>query len=182
MGWESDTYTLSRHGWDMATNNGYLNDTLEVILHNRQLGVVAGGELHGYRDLAHSLHDRSRYVGDMLKHAVINMRYLQHKNHLVVRSTEEPFVNMSWVDMRPSHTFVSREYRVDEIGLFKQLATPVEQELIVDPECVQSMLDQILKLQGPMRKEIRARDQCRDRDEPQTRQVHAQIISLRQAA
>ena len=178
MGWSSDTYKLSRMGWEMATHEDYMRDSMEVVFHHRQSGVMAKGGLRGYRGLHGSMMRDLRYNGG----DGIDISFMQFINNTIFKAISEPMTSMQWVDMEPVDSFMDmREWRPSELSLFRKLATPIEQELIVDPEDVQSMLDQILKVQGGMRKEIRARDRKRERDAPEERQIHAQIISLKAA-
>lgn len=183
MGWISDTYRLSRCGWDMATYEDIMNDSMNVVFHNRNLGVVAKGGLRGYRHLHSAMVSDFRYAVDRLENSLINIEYMTFDKNLFIQSISDPFASFNWVDGEPTDALMNmREWRASDLTLFRKLASPVEQELIVDPECVQSMLDQILKIQGPMRKEIRARDKRRERDgEVQSKQIHAQIISLKAA-
>ncbi len=182
LGWSSDTYRLSRSGWDLATHENYMNDSMSVVLHNRQLGLIAEGDLLGYRGMHMRMVSDFRSAIGMLDNAIIQIKYMQIANKTYIQSNLEPFANFNWVDAEPTDSIMSkREWKVSDVTLFRKLAAPVEQELIVDPECVQSMLDQILKIQGPMRKDIRARDRKREENEVQTKQIHAQIISLKAA-
>lgn len=183
LGWSSDTYRLSRAGWDMATNENYMNDSMEVVFHNRQLGLIAKGELRGYRDMHSRMLSDIRFGFNLPKHCLISIQYLRAKSDVYIQSISEPFANFNWVDAEPIDSVLNmRQWRASELTLFRRLAEPVQQELIVDPECVQSMLDQILKIQSPMRKEIRARYRRREiEDDMQSKQIHAQIISLKAA-
>ncbi len=182
LGWSSDTYRLSRSGWEIATHENYMNDSMGIVFHNRNLGLIAEGELRGYRGLHSRMISDSRFSFEAFDNSIINIKYLQSSKSLFIQSMSEPFANFNFVDAEPIESIMNmREWKASDLTLFRKLAAPVEQELIVDPECVQSMLDQILKIQGPMRKEIRVRDKKRDRDAVESKQIHAQIISLKVA-
>lgn len=90
----------------------------------------------------------------------------------------KPFIG---IEIEPKYFEIACK-RIEQAVAQGQLFAPVPeaQELIVDPQDVQAMLDQILKVQAPIRKEIRERDRRRDRA-IEARQVHAQIITLKAA-
>jgi hypothetical protein len=182
MGWYSDTLRLSRAGWQMATQDNYFDDSMGVILRHPQ-GLVGRGRMGGYRRLRDVMLQDFRYGVEAMNHAVIHIEFMSHEKNLRIVSSAEPFQAMQWRDMEPVETSINmREWRMDELTLFRQIAAPVEKELIVAPEDVQRTLDLILKAQEPGMRDIRARDRRREREQGQeVRQVHAQIITLKAA-
>ena len=85
------------------------------------------------------------------------------------------------IDARPQ--YIAERKSIKDFDIF---ATPLArtEEIIVEPQDVMAMLEQIKKMQAPGQAEIRQRDRARDRSgyydlEPQPRQVfHAQILSI----
>lgn len=184
-GWESDTYRLSRAGWALALNEESCHDQLDVVLHHQALQVTARGTVRGYRELRHRFMRSisGRYgADDYLRHAGIDIEHvgLTQRFELYGR---DPFALHEWVDCEPSAQTVSmQKMRLSDMTLFRKLEAPAPQELITDPETVQELLDRIVAMQAPMRKEIRTRSERRERDAPQARRIHAQIVSLPLAA
>lgn len=183
-GWESDTLQLTRAGWALALNEDFPHDELDVVLHHRELQVTARGTVRGYRELRYRFMDSvSRYGSrDYLRHAGIDIREVGFTRHIALYGSD-PFAHHAWVDGEPSAQTVSmQQMQLSDLTLFRKLEAPAPQELITDPETVQELLDRIVAMQAPMRKEIRARDARRERDAPQPRRIHAQIVSLPLAA
>jgi hypothetical protein len=199
LGFFTNTYILGRFGWDLALDEDF-RDPLgkNAVLHHKELGLSLFGRLNGWEQLRSDRMDRACGYGwvdsgesdfsrqsaawyaarDMhLPH--IEIQRAAMRNSQVVRMPE--LRSMSWRDTAPE--YVESDIReLHRLPLFAQLyaARPETQELIVEPQDVQALLDQILAAQGPQRREIRARDRRRERDAPQEapRQVHAQIVSL----
>lgn len=182
MGWYSDTLRLSRAGWQMATQDNYFDDTMDVIFRHPQ-GLVGRGRMSGYRHMRDVMLQDFRHGIDAMNRAVISVEFMAHEKNLRIVGGIEPFQGMRWRDMEPVETSVNlREWRVHELALFREIAAPVEKELIVAPEDVQRTLDLILKAQEPGMRDIRARDRRREKErEQEVRQVHAQIITLKAA-
>jgi hypothetical protein len=177
-GFESDTYRLGRAGWQVAIEEEQMRMELRLMMHHPNFGLTAYGIM---RD-SFALRDMSigRFASvDRLPPFVIQM--VRAKDHRVVMHEPLNLADFRRVETVP--TVTSWEGRMEDFPLFAELFAPIPeaQELIVDPQDVQAMLDQILKVQAPMRKEIRERDRRRDGREAEMRQVHAQIITLKAA-
>lgn len=185
-GFVSDTLRLGREGWQIAMEQNPMARKLSLIMHHPGYGLTAYGVLHDYDGLREAIarpdvpsdFGRMRLPQKFPPFVITNAGT---KDYRFMTHPSFDLADFHRVDTMP--TIVQRESSYQELPLFAELFAPKPeaQQLIVDPQDVQSMLDQVLKIQGPMRKEIRARDQRRDRDEPQTAQVHAQIITLRAA-
>jgi hypothetical protein len=175
-GWESDTYTLTRSGWSIATQESYQHNELHLMLHHKGLGMTGYGRIRGYMDLLQScLHDSYRGTRD-LDHVVIQIETLASTKDVFIQG-RHPVESARWVDGEPYLMRIENK-PLRNLSLFRQLDAPAPQELITEPETVQELLDKILAMQGPMRKELRAREARRERDAPAPRRIHAQIVSL----
>lgn len=197
-GFFTNTYLLGAFGWELAMDDCYRDPYGEaVVLHHRKLGLSMFGRLHGSKELRHERMDRMMrgpyrsgstdetqrdawYMasGDNRPHIEVQ-RVATERSHVVQLAPFSP--SMAWRDTEPR--FVEETAgNLYKLPLFAELyRAPAEsQELIVEPADVQTLLDQILAAQGPMRREIRARDKRRDLDNgpPAARQVHAQIVSM----
>jgi hypothetical protein len=205
-GFFTNTYILGRCGWHIASDDNYRDPLARsAVLHHKELGLSLFGRFNGIEQYRRDRMERAFGFGagsfrepefrgnfvrqadawyaardEGLPHIEIH-RAAMSNSHVIRMPDMQP--TMSWRDTVPEYT----EGRIDQLHrlpLFAQLyeARPETQELIVEPQDVQALLDQILAAQGPMRREIRARDKRRERDWPDdsttSRQVHAQIISL----
>ena len=201
-GFFSNTYILGQHGWKLALDEDYRNPhSQNAVLYHQAMDLSLHGRVHGMKQmrLARAEHaDIYRYIdprspswesqSDVYMRARyddtphVDIQCAATRDRRVIRI---PDLNrMSWRDTMPEVVEVDGPTELHRLPLFAQLLAPrpQTQELIVEPADVQSLLDQIMAAQGPMRREIRARDKRRDQpgqDAP--RQVHAQNVSLHAA-
>jgi hypothetical protein len=197
-GFYSNTHELGRWGWRLALDEGFRRDdpfhrARNALLHHDKLGVTLVGDLYGeddllrgrreyhhpyggsgYRENEESFHRRRYEDGPR-----IEIRSAGKVGQMPIMMAPSGLNALSWRSTESTHTDIAHPRELHELPLFAQLY-PDTQELIVEPQSVQALLDQILAQQGPMRKEIRARDARRDRASgaKEARQVHAQIVSL----
>lgn len=196
-GFYSDTATLGQHGWHLALDEGHtdfydpMNRRALAVLHHRDMDQTLTGELLGVGDL----HDRRmrRAYEPYSANAELSPRSLFWH----AQATSAPRINLSrpkrtqnvlvagagwdklsWRSTGPMYVEMDQLRELRSLPLFAQLY-PDTQELIVEPQDVQQLLDQILSAQGPARKAIRQRELRREREAAAPpRQVHAQIVSL----
>lgn len=201
-GFFSNTYILGRHGWKLALDEDYRHlYSQNAVLYHQEMDLSLHGRVHGMSEMRRAraehadnymhinprspswenqseLYMRAKY--DDTPH--IDIQCAASRDRRVIRMPD--LGRMSWRDTMPEVVQVDGPSELHRLPLFAQLLAPrpQTQELIVEPADVQSLLDQIMAAQGPMRREIRARDKRRDQlgqDAP--RQVHAQIVSLHAA-
>lgn len=176
-GWTSDTYTLSRCGWSIATREADYDDALYLMLHHKGLEVTGMGRVPNYRHVLMShLHDGYR-GGSALDGLVVPLQTVNFTKNIAIES-RHPITSARWVDGNQYVMKIEDRMPLRDLTLFRQLDMPAPQELVTDPETVQEMLDKILAMQAPVRQEIRARDARRERDALVPRRIHAQIVSL----
>lgn len=165
-GWRTTTPDLQRAGWQLALETDGYDFTTRLLIQHRDLrmrGLSNPTRLDSFRQY------QSR--------PVFHMQYMASEMRVELRESSFSFIEF---DAKPQYT--NEQIRVlDVASLF---ATPLvrTEEIIVDPQDVSTMLEQIRKMQAPEMAEIRKREQRRDRrDEvnPGQREVfHAQILSF----
>lgn len=168
----SDTYRMGRRGWEVVMHEDPHGFRYEFIFHHPDTGIVLQGVLGAQHLRRHDRFGRSSQPIEIVKVVTKDQRVMLH-----MASLED----YHRIDTNRSVAFVESEFH--NLPHFAELfmPRPEAQQLIVDPADVQSMLDQILKIQAPIRKEIRARDARRERDSKEVPEIHAQIISLKAA-
>lgn len=174
----SDTFRLGQDGWEIALEQSMRDPrSAELFMKHKAYNMYAYGKIDNLIPMEMYAH-----YGGKGAHAHCIINQVGMLDQLVRTIPNYDLSSFHRVNTTPS--FIPNTVcQVRNMPWFSKVFgdQPEAEELIVDPECVQSMLDQILRLQGPMRKEIRARDAKRDRDEPNPIQVHARIISLKAA-
>lgn len=201
-GFFSNTYILGQHGWKLALDEDYHNPfSQNAVLYHQKMDLSLHGQVHGLREMRleraehaynythidprstswesqSELYMRAKY--DDRPHIDIQCAGMHDRRTIRIPNLDR----MSWRGTATELVEVDCTTELHQLPLFTQLLAPRPEtkELIVAPGDVQSLLDQIMAAQGPMRREIRARDKRRDQpgqDAP--RQVHAQIVSLHAA-
>lgn len=163
-GWRTTTLHLQQAGWEIAVEGYNYDFTTRLLLRHRMLdlyGVTKPVELHRF--------DMRNTRGPVFE--VVNMT---SKLSVVL---PQPAFDFRQIDARPQMA----EFSTQEISGFNIFATPLArtEEIIVDPQDVSAMLEQIRSMQAPAMKEIRDRDRRRDREQPAEREIfHAQILSI----
>ena len=208
-GFFSNTHILGRAGWNLASDENYQDPhSTRAVLHHEQMQLTLFGQLHGGEDLRRErmqwLYGGSRpsswgYSSEgtnferqanawyAARHEGRPHFEMQRAGMRSSRVLQLPSLkDMRWRDTRPEFKEALDTSELYRLPLFAELqaARPETQDLIVEPADVQCLLDQILAAQGPMRREMRARDKRRDADGSAAaapRQVHAQIVSLHAA-
>ncbi|MDQ1817214.1 hypothetical protein RBA41_28310 [Massilia sp. CCM 9210] len=202
QGFFSNTACLGDVGWKLALDEAGAREDMRMargrrqtaFFHHAGLALTLVGDLIGadalHRD-RHACMSRGRRYGHTFNDQESAFREAEYRDQprIEIRSGGSkgqvpvhtiggttPFAGMSWRDTSPRVVNVNHS-ELHSLPLFAELdrARPETQELIVEPQSVQMLMDQILAAQGAMRKEIRVRDRQRD---VRARQVHAQIVSL----
>jgi len=175
-GWSSDTFTLGRHGWDVAYQQDHYRDERELLLYHKESGTKALAKASGN-------HFDKRVFGYQSYPEFNVVRITTEKMHVRydVRSLH-PFSNMAWVNTEPSMIQIE-EHDLMSLPLFQKLHAPVAESLIVEPATVADLLDKIRKMQSPEQAAIRARNRSRDAsNDGQKPFIHATLISFDKAA
>lgn len=165
QGWRSTSAALGRAGWNMALEENHYGFETRVLFHHQDLGLSLFGVME-----SQGLHMRDPR-GDTRGWPPVVLNQLITKDTRVIMS-DFNLEAMSWVETRPHVSMV--EGNIHTLPLFRELAQPVAQSLIVDPSDVGRILDLIHKAQAPEQADIRARERSRE----QPMRLHAHIMSL----
>lgn len=171
-GWRSTTVDLQNAGWQIAVEDSYHNYSTRLCLQHRDLRLRGITTPTPLEDFVRS----DRYGGRGYRPA-FHVQWMS--SDLRVQIMESSF-DFREIDAKPQFT-AEHSNRADAFSFF---AVPMArtEEIIVAPQDVSTMLDQIRKMQAPEMAAIRQREQRRDRAgevEPGSREVfHAQILSF----
>ena len=168
-GWRTTTVDLQRSGWQLAIEREHYDFSTRLLIQHRDLrirGLSAPVRLDVF------MQDRIYPTWP-----VFQMQYLSSEMH--VQLMESSFSFMAF-DAKPQYTTEPMR-RMDVASIFAAPLVRTE-EIIVEPQDVSAMLDQIRRMQSPQMAEVRQREQRRDRAgeaNPGQREVfHAQILSF----
>jgi len=169
LGFESDTVTLGRAGWQMSIekSDDFGRRRLYVSFAHRE-GPVMFGTMDSVELRRDFLQQHFNREGPR-----INIHRLSADvQRMQISCMECSPPDFGAVDMRPSRS-TFEEFRADPFTpCFRALELPVQKELVVDEPTVMQLYQQILDLQQPKQAEIRER---RRRETPR---VEAQILSF----
>lgn len=170
-GFRSDTYRLQQQGWQIAAEEDVMRDRIQLLLKHRVMKLYALTDASEYRFRAQQ-HERQQPVFQVVMAAP----------HFQVQQCNVDFAAFREIDAKPQ---VLHAPEIRSIEDFRIFATPLvrTEEIIVEPQTVSAMLEQIRRMQAPEQVRIRAQQRLERRDHcdvdagPQQR-VHAQIISI----
>jgi hypothetical protein len=170
---------LQRSGWRLSLEEDYYGNEKRLLLFHpdSDLKMMARSrdlERYMYRDRFNDF--RSKHMNDnfgpdfVVDRAVSNMTF---------RTSEVIPSFKGWDDTRPSivNTSDMRESSIMDIPLFRKADQSLAKELIVEPQEVSQLLEQIMKMQSPEQAAIRKKR--RDSEVPT---ACATILSFRRAA
>lgn len=177
-GWRSTTYELGRAGWKISfQENAYqgLRSAPRLLLYYpaSRLSAIAECEDRNFLTL------EWRYQGERWDRLP---RFFVHHvaSDFIVRTANE-FSFSAWVNTVPERTVVE-DRSIYTLPLFASINQPAAEELIVEPETVSQLLDQIRAMQEPGQKDIRERNRRREREAADMPTVHARILTFPKAA
>lgn len=163
-GWVSDTCKLGRSGWEVSLEDDPYLRAKRLMLHHKESRLVAMAECREFD--VFGWRQRGQMMGDL---PVFTVRHIA--SNITVRYEEVLLPSFStWADTQPT---MIREMSIFEHPLFLAKGAPKAQELIVEPQDVMTLLDQIKRMQAPEQAAIRERQR---RDTPPT--AHATILSF----
>ena len=189
-GWQSDTYTLQQHGWQISASQRMDIMALQIAL---RLPGDRGQDTYCVSNMVDMQYWRSGQDRlEMLKHLEINIPYSGANVALRVdqpgrtyrmvgdlRAHAETFYP---VDATPHYVDLDKDHKLEDMVVFRPLP---KDELIVAPDTVPGLMDKILALQDPKMKELlqeqrkrEARNGARDGADAPKLQNHCSIISI----
>jgi hypothetical protein len=179
-GWETTTVALGRSGWKISLEDDIYREEKRLLLYHpaSNLKMLAiSKEYYRYmeRDRFNDFRDKyeQRWNGP-------DFTVIQAASDIMFRVSDPglmPTFN-AWADTRPTMMeFSMHEMRLSELPLFTALEKPPAKELIVEPQEVATLLEQIIRLQSPAQASIRAKQR-----QERVPTMHATILSFGEAA
>jgi hypothetical protein len=193
-GWESDTYTLQQSGWEVSVAQDQRDQKMQIALKNRHTNMVGISRMmdFDYREIW----DKEQYLRNIvfpIVHIAPQINILTLTQATMTRGIrirgEINWDSFKPIDATPS--IVMEEIKsLEDLIHFQPL--PESKEIIVPEKNVSELLQQILKMQEPeqmkyykrvQEEAMLARGRAREMsDLHDKKQVHAQIITLKQRA
>ncbi len=186
-GWESDTLRLGQQGWDISIQENIEYSKFEALLHHKGANLILHAEAHDNPMKEH--HARRNMIAMDVRNSMYNS---DHRGWLdgpifnVVRafafqSNLKVFHSMpvfdTWSATRPAMVEMDMQhYNPFEFPIFMRRNEPMAKELIVEPQDVMALLEQIKQMQSPEQADIRRRNR------QQVPMAHATILSFGEAA
>lgn len=173
-GWESDTYKLGNQGWDVSIQENFEFGRFDAMFHHKGANLIlhAIANDQPMREHTNRIAGMPRFDGPMFN----VVRAFANDPNLKVYH-EMPVFSI-WSETKPAMVDIdSAAYNPFDFPIFmKKGDPPPAQELIVEPQDVMQLLEQIKRMQAPEQATIRER---RRRDTPM---AHATILSFGDAA
>lgn len=173
-GWESDTYKLGNLGWDISIQENFEFGRFDAMLHHKGANLIlhAVANHHPMREHTNRIAGMPRFDGP----AFNVVRAFANNPNLKVYH-EMPVFNL-WSETKPTMVDIdTATYNPFEFPIFMRKGDPLPApELIVEPQDVMQLLEQIKHMQAPEQASIRER---RRRDAPT---AYATILSFPEAA
>lgn len=168
QGFESDTYTLQRCGWQIAVQqmspDYYGTEDCEMVIKHDKLGITAIGVCRDfYRRVMNGRFEPM--FGSMASRDRDDMCFEMTRcaDHLYARGNNivHHYSAFELIDATPNRIIVE-DYDLATLPAFAPMDRPVGEELIVDPMDVAQLLDLIRRKQEPSQAEIRERTRKRE--------------------
>lgn len=178
-GWESDTLKLQQAGWNISAYEDVACMAMEIAIRNREWGA---------QGLSQRIHDFDYYRGARFQdtyHDIPIQFGMRLAQNITVQTDSNHHIRESVpyraIDAMPqwSERMITK---LDDLAHFASVPLTRTQEIILpDEEDVNTLLERILeKQQGARRRYFE--EKVREGDHREVPTVHAQIITLRQAA
>ena len=172
-GWESDTWTLQQHGWQLSVSQDHMYRGIQIGMQHPEYRMRGISRLIEAPLYMHEMHDpyTSMYSSYTVP-AQLGSDFISHTASIA------PFASYQPIDAEPQ--FMERTERMSEMMPFAPNLART-QEIIIPEHSVEDMLNMILEKQAPNREELirrRVREQGQMVDFNARTQVHAQIISV----
>lgn len=180
-GWRSDTFTLGQRGWRIAVQENLEYARFEMMLEHDGANLIMHAQSNinpkreHYARTASQVYNEMRH-GDEFDRPPFNVIKVFARNpHLKVYH-EMPVFDI-WSETRPRLIEADiRQYNPFDFPIFMNKDTPAPQELIVEPQDVMQLLEQIKQMQAPEQADIRRRNR------QAAPMVHTSILSFGDAA
>lgn len=147
-GWESDTLTLQRAGWQFSANQDVSRGLMRFAIKHEGL------RMQGVSDVVHDVGFR-RYSQESGQHSIGRLNILRMVEEFKVCTMPLPSLAFEPISMEPAVNFDVALHSLDDLKIFAPIKRP-EHSIIIDPNSTQELLNRVLELQDPKQIEIRA--------------------------
>lgn len=180
-GWESDTYTLAKNGWDISVTQGY-----SANMFNRNLQVAMRSKAFKLYGISHGMDiDYQRVMTEphYWQSIVIEMNGIAHdipvRQQGIVPAALE---NMRPIDPIPEYAYLT-PIMLSQCQIFRTFDIQAREILLSEPT-LEQVLDYAINLQEPRQKEIRQdilkrrdmADYHNDNEEQQKTELRARLM------
>lgn len=164
-GFESDTFTLQREGWDLSASQDPMRGTMQIAMRHEKAQMYAISEITEWR-FQQTLDYR---YGDMMPPAYLRMESVGGQIYSRALTSARDW-NFAPIDATP----VFADEPIRSIEDLIHFATFKPKKIILPPDTVPDLMKRILELQEPGREKFFL-EQAKRSAEPT---LHAQIFSL----
>ncbi len=176
-GFESDTYRLQSAGWQIACDGQYsaaLNtECLRLLIKHPHLKVTGISEAQAIQRYLFSDFDSERFYKSLVFKIIAIHPQIQVYG---VQSTAQITSAFHEIDATP---WIMNRVDLNSCPIFRTLIKP-QNEIIIDQADVNILLEEILKKQSPIQRDIREKNRKQEAREAiaENKVLHAQITSL----
>ena len=174
LGWESDTLTLARHGWDISAQQDVERDIMRIAVRHPQTNVGGLSTMTRW--------EYARYYGNGVSRypalPVILMEQFGSLRNTYFNIAEPIPLLSGFSPIDPYPSYIAHEpKRLEDLVHF---ATHEQKRIILPEDSVDDLIARILEAQDPVRQEHFLREAQGHRDSP-TPRLEAQILSFKAA-
>ena len=151
MGWESDTHRLGRNGWDISANEDPREGRISIAIRHAAAQVYGMSEFMSHRYHSMRPHPSHMYGYD---HELRDLEFRMTLANSLVMQNYGPVQDL-WmpVDTRPQVVAMEIQ-RIEDLKIFRQLP-PEENDIIIAPPSLDTILQMALDHQAPKQRELR---------------------------
>ncbi len=176
-GFESTTYKLQQAGWEFSAEQDMASMRCRIMLRHQAF------RMHGCSNFVDTDFFAPQH-GDHWDRLCFSIQWMTSGDVMVHRIADD-FSTFKPVDMQPQILSHSEIENIEDMALFAGVPLTRTKEIVVDPATVADMMQEILKMQDPARKEY-YEEQVKLAGRPGQRidgirprqDFHAQIVSL----
>lgn len=145
-GWESDTFTLQRAGWQLAAEQDVYDNALQVFLKHPMLKTTGISDRIEFKYL-----QDYRFGKDYFRNIVLNCNL--SSGHMIYETSLPSIAAVQAIDATPSFIEIQR-MRLEDAEFFRTIDTNIQQ-VTLEKATLAEVLDFALQKQKPRQDEIR---------------------------
>jgi hypothetical protein len=148
LGWESDTHTLSRNGWDLSASEDPCMEKVSIAIRHAAAQIYGISEFQRHR---YRMRNMQEYGHDAM---IRDLEFRMTLAHSITMQNWGPVVDL-WkpVDARPQVVAMDIR-RIEDLKIFRPLP-PEENDIIIAPPSLDAILQMALNTQAPKQRELR---------------------------